>query len=543
MAGRRKKVEVSVSRYDIPMNIQDDEVCLTEFDMLPSIPEPNCISLGTHHNEVGGLRNTYCNFGAQVEPCHDMCDLHILNSRKKCYKDQLTGWGTPDCPKMFIQTSGADHDAVYGMITAVTVCCRCGEEYMKYLARADPDDSSLLICEDCFDESYFICDGCGEVFGVDDFEEMGGSQLCPDCYENARICDDCGGLIIDGRDEYWYDDDHTYCESCTEDHTFICASCDERLHTNEMHSDGEGTNICESCYYDVSVCQRCDAFIIGDDGHIIRNGEIYCDSCYSDYRENRGLHDHGHTPSLRFLKLPDEADNKKFFGVEWEIDDGNLDVVDYLDDYEQYVWLTEDGSLSDDGIEIITHPCTIRYHMEELPWKEMVDKCKEYNYRGHKTSNSCGLHVHISKLAFGDDSSEQDRNIAKLLYIVEKFWDQMLIFSRRSQEQVRRWAARYDIARTDTDREIISKCKHQNGGNRYMCVNLQKRATVEMRIFRSTMKMGTILATIQLCDVISDIAINKDLEAIQMVTWDDIKALAVEKNYTELTAYFVDRGL
>ena len=122
-------------------------------------------------------------------------------------------------------------------------------------------------------------------------------------------------------------------------------------------------------------------------------------------------------------------------------------------------------------------------------------------YRSHQAC-TCGLHIHISCLAFGRTAAQQEAAIARLLYFVEKHWNELLKFSRRTNRQLERWAARYGYK--DTPKEMMDHAKSYHYG-RYTCVNLTNEDTVEIRIFRGTLKYNTLAATIQLTDHLCDV--------------------------------------
>ena len=116
-------------------------------------------------------------------------------------------------------------------------------------------------------------------------------------------------------------------------------------------------------------------------------------------------------------------------------------------------------------------------------------------YLSH-AAGTCGLHVHISRLAFGCTYEQQEAAIARLLYFVEKFWAELLRFSRRTQSQMNRWAARYGIRLTPS--EQMNHAKNSCAG-RYTAVNLTNADTVEIRMFRGTLKLNTLKATLPVC--------------------------------------------
>ena len=112
-----------------------------------------------------------------------------------------------------------------------------------------------------------------------------------------------------------------------------------------------------------------------------------------------------------------------------------------------------------------------------------------------------GLYLR-SAYPFGRTAAQQEAAIARLLYFVEKHWNELLKFSRRTNRQLERWAARYGYK--DTPKEMMDHAKSYHYG-RYTCVNLTNEDTVEIRIFRGTLKYNTLAATIQLTDHLCDV--------------------------------------
>lgn len=115
-----------------------------------------------------------------------------------------------------------------------------------------------------------------------------------------------------------------------------------------------------------------------------------------------------------------------------------------------------------------------------MPWTEIMDCLKRMGYISHQ-AGTCGLHVHISRAAFGASEGEQDAAIARVLFFVEQYWAKLLKFSRCPQRQLERWAARY--GHKDRPNEILDYVKKGYGAGRYTCVTLQNETTIEFRIF------------------------------------------------------------
>lgn len=158
-------------------------------------------------------------------------------------------------------------------------------------------------------------------------------------------------------------------------------------------------------------------------------------------------------------------------------------------------------------------------------------------YLSHRVS-TCGLHIHISRKAFGETIAQQDATIARVLFFFEKHWEELLKFSRRTQRQLEQWATRYGYK--EQPREILDFAKKGGHGGRYTCVNLQNENTVEFRMFRGTLKPNTIFATLQLLDRICDVALFMSDEEIKSVAWTSFAAGCTA---AELVRYLKERRL
>ncbi|MFA5137557.1 MAG: amidoligase family protein, partial [Patescibacteria group bacterium] len=147
-----------------------------------------------------------------------------------------------------------------------------------------------------------------------------------------------------------------------------------------------------------------------------------------------------------------------------------------------------------------------------------------------------------SKKAFGNSLEDQERNIAKLLLIVDQNWGNIVKFSRRTESQLSSWCARYTGIQTkNTEKEIIESAKDMNR-SRYLCVNLQNSNTVELRVFRGSLKYNTIVATVQFCDILAKISLHS-LEAIRNYNWEFIKKYAQRNGYTAFIRYCEERNI
>jgi hypothetical protein len=348
-------------------------------------------------------------------------------------------------------------------------------------------------------------------------------------------CSHCGAII--GEDEdYETIDGEIVCTDCVELHTTTCDRCGATIWIDDSYGD-ECSNLCRYCYENhYTRCSCCDALLHEDEAFHL-DGYIYCRDCYDDeVDKNRSIHEYGFKPEPIFYG----DDSNRFFGVELEIDGAGKDsdnadeLILIANKDAEHIYVKGDGSL-DDGLEIVTHPMTLSYH-KDFCWQEIMSKAISMGYRSHQTS-TCGLHIHVNRSCLGETTDEQELVISHILFFVEKHWAELLKFSRRSEYSINRWAARYGYEKTG--REILDKAKKGNLG-RYAAVNLMNYSTIELRIFRGTLKCSTFIASLQLVDKICDIALNMKEDEIEKLSWSEFVGTVKEP---ELIQYLKERRL
>lgn len=73
-----------------------------------------------------------------------------------------------------------------------------------------------------------------------------------------------------------------------------------------------------------------------------------------------------------------------------------------------------------------------------------------------------------------------------------------------------------------------------------MAVNLLNWRTIEIRIFRGTLKLNTLLATLQMVNAICDVAVFMSDSELQALSWHDFLNRICEP---ELIQYLKERKL
>lgn len=363
-------------------------------------------------------------------------------------------------------------------------CYDCGCEIEEGNEYRDPDGN--LICEDCFYDSYMYCEDCNDVIPQDEaFRINRDFYVCERCAETYYVCDDCGDYF---SDRYIY---------------------------------MRNMNLCERCSYDYYVCDDCGDFVHSDDAYFI-DDNVYCDSCAPEHAYSDLIKDAYYKPVPRFLG----GCATGYYGIELEIDGGyNLrdcarEIMDLCGDR---LYCKYDGSLNN-GFEIVTHPATLNYHINDMKWDKIINIALNYGFRSHDTT-TCGLHIHASRTLFGQDKTLQDLTIAKIILLVDKHFDSIILpFSRRTCDRLNEWARKpnANIREYDSEQLAIRKGMDTEYNGRYQAVNLTNRNTVEFRFFRGTLNIETLFAALQFIDFIIDYSSNNNLKDVCIKDFRDV---------------------
>ena len=355
--------------------------------------------------------------------------------------------------------------------------------------------------------------------------------------EKELICSECGAVLTEENAHEF--DGKVMCEHCFYELTTICDNCGDRIRRDHAEGDSNYT-LCSHCYeYCYTTCEDCGRLIHNEDAYYSDSDDYpYCRDCFERFNES-AIKNYSYKPEPIFYGSGD-----LFYGVELEIDKGGEDddnaqeLLDVANSGGERIYCKHDGSIND-GFEIVSHPMSLGYHMNDMNWLDVFQKAVEMNYLSHNTS-TCGLHIHCSRSAFGKDYDEQDRAIGRVVFFVEKHWSELVKFSRRSMDNLNHWAARYASISSTTE-ETYKKAKDKRMG-RYVAVNLENYNTIEFRLFRGTLRYKTFIATLQLVDEICDAAIRMTDKEMEEMSWLDFVTKILPKKH-ELIEYLKEKRL
>ena len=213
---------------------------------------------------------------------------------------------------------------------------------------------------------------------------------------------------------------------------------------------------------------------------------------------------------------PDEEPTRLYMGVELEVDrprNGQTKISTY--DLEDIIWeFCEDDEVKMwgdatllRGLEIVSHPCTLRYHHELFPWREIVRVCLEGGYRSHQT-NTCGLHIHVSW-----DAANYKTKL-KIAWFICSQQDHMEQLARRSENM---WSMYKKDVDGPEDKQAMDDY------DRYQAVNwTNSDSTFEFRLWRGTLRYESLMGAIDLTHAIikyCEITSPQDL-LVETQAWD-----------------------
>lgn len=347
---------------------------------------------------------------------------------------------------------------------------------------------------------------------------------------SSESCNFCNAEIsVTKNKDVWYQfvGKSVACEPCFKKHYKICRICGMTLPSSEMASEdinfrGENICICQKCATSqFKTCGSCSK--LSYKGDLTRHGELhYCYECFSARFEtchvchkihpkeevqnkiwqgqavacNKCFSWHG--PIIRYehtANMEKRGKGPLFYGIELEVEVADhvkesrgpkaQQVLDCFD--KGFVTLKEDRSIMEDcGFEIVTAPAERRIH-EEI-WNKFFDKLPD-GLAGD-TSTKCGLHIHASRAALSL------LGIGKMLVFLNDEGNKPFvecIANRSTNKYCKVYKKNYaDTMAMPTGRNE----------DRHEALNLQNSHTVELRIFKSTLKRESFLKALEFFDAL-----------------------------------------
>jgi len=154
-----------------------------------------------------------------------------------------------------------------------------------------------------------------------------------------------------------------------------------------------------------------------------------------------------------------------------------------------FCWYNRDASLNC-GFEIITQPFTWGWYKQNRElFIKLLSELKNNGFESYNPG-TCGIHIHISKAGFISDV-----HLFKFLKIFYDNYKFLKVISQRDNKSTHgncQWGG----CRERND-NLIDKAKAKRGFDRYTAANLENDKTIEIRIFRGTLKEESFFKNIE----------------------------------------------
>lgn len=276
-------------------------------------------------------------------------------------------------------------------------------------------------------------------------------------------------------------------------------SCDD---CNTITSEDDGASTYHGDYW---VCNECleDGYTYSENRDTYISNDDYAEEEEEEDEDNGVIHSYHHSKN-RVCHIPSAYDKIDFppvlLGLELEMEcsedysraEKAQALYDRIHEYNggdmtyPYGFFEEDGSLNY-GFEMVTSYTGLDVHAKQL----MV--FKDYPVRGLRShdTNSCGLHVHVSRAGM------TTFHACKLAFFVHDSNNQHLLraLARRSNSRHAK------MVNKKADSQWIKNAKRDGisrlNDDRYEAVNFQNSATVEFRLFKGTLRYESIMACLE----------------------------------------------
>jgi len=233
-----------------------------------------------------------------------------------------------------------------------------------------------------------------------------------------------------------------------------------------------------------------------------------------------------HSPSIEtsFKKSNNDDENEKLFlGIELETtkdiyssfnQSSHIDDVFYIrKNFKELGLNFETDSSIGNGKEIITQPMTYKYIKEnEDKFKSIFEYLTSTGNHSHD-GGKCGLHIHVSKNALGDNDEMIQKTIEKLMLFVETYRPLVEKFARRKHNEFSHYNSytlpyhkdQYGNETCFKNEDYYKSGKLLYELQQHDCIGhssvinpyASTGQTIEFRMFRGTLKFETFMATIE----------------------------------------------
>lgn len=365
----------------------------------------------------------------------------------------------------------------------------------------------------------------------------------------GMLCLLCTGFV-DAENTSQYNNE--VCSDCDELHEVYCPGCGDSAYNLDSlnrytfnrvreaniptmsftSTNDTGETVCENCWHS---CSECGTIYQYEDGAI--------DCCY---QQDSNIHNYSYRPTPEFHEVREDGlvhshfgpiTGVLYMGIELEIAKMARCVDDFIDTtindrFGNFAYFKEDGSIGDDGAELVTMPATLQAFERVFPF-DALDNARKNGARSFHYQ-SCGFHVHVSRSAFSATHMWRfikfQLNNPKLCQAV----------AQREESSYATWHYE-ENERTSLPDYVKGK---RSNGRRYLAINFQNRATVELRYFKGNILRAAIMKNVEFVQSIYDYTKHMSFQQVVQGHLSDLKYmqwLSMQDAYPNLR-FFIDNN-
>ena len=350
----------------------------------------------------------------------------------------------------------------------------------------------------------------------DAFREFADMLADPDtqnCEIMAELLEDVSDAGGPASDMYaiW----NRECEIGNEvDHASGCG----HYHTGRNYSVHGGGTVCEPCLEEDYVwAEDVGDYVLEEDAHYYNGAWHYYEEDDEDYEDDDGYPSGVFSYGANVLdycapdtRIVPSIYGEFLLGVELEVEALRAEVSEASEDtadfFDGYAILKHDGSLGRGGFEIVTAPRGLPEHIEVFKGWEPHSSLRAWD------TGRCGMHVHISSQAF------TQATLGKFIEFInspanDQFIEAIAGRHPDTNDNAAEYCQREGTLHTGNPKKTVEGKSSQ----RYRMVNTQNLSrsecrrlgmheghacgkaidTIELRIFRATLKKERLLAQIE----------------------------------------------
>lgn len=396
------------------------------------------------------------------------------------------------------------------------VCSRCGNDYQEYGATES-------VCPDCLSEHYFQCSECGRY--------SLRSDTAPQTVEEREICIQCFTNI-----------------------TFHCHHCETNYFGyNRERISLNGLTYCDICAEtEFTSCSCCGHDYVRDALMENEYGQMVCDECYDNEEYSENIHGYSFKPKPIFHRTKSESEHSLVLGIELEMQGirSNSLAFEFNKEIGETLIYSKYDSTIGGGLELVTHPISPSLLLSPKgrnTIRKILDMALEAEMISHD-AGTCGFHIHINRDFFGLSKTAYMVTELKFTRLFDRFYVPIRLFARRKEAEASRWADKtnFHMRKSDSWIKNASLASTYIRTNRYVAVNTRNDDTIEIRIFRGSLKFSTILATIQFTVGICYYIRQAKPSEIERINWYELCDEIVNHcpySTKELSEYLFEREL